>query len=103
MLDLLESEDYRHADNELGKLTRNQVLDEYYRYKLRSGMKLKTKMAVWLDHIEKRDNGKYQESLENFKSLLLESLSRSIIMIFHLRKIVNRDQVIVLLNLPLIT
>lgn len=70
LLDIVEHPEIIEAEPEEFKL--NAELDEYYRYRLRSGDKLKKRMGVWLDNWDKPQARNYASSIRNFKQAIRE-------------------------------
>jgi hypothetical protein len=58
---------------ENNKITQNKILDDYYRYKLRSGDYLRQIMGKFLDSIEKNDTKKTNERLIVFQDEIKNS------------------------------
>lgn len=71
---LITDIDYQNAEVENGKITLNDELDEYYRFKLRSGDKLKENMGKWLDKVDiGRFDQKYEEKILAFEEAIKDA------------------------------
>jgi hypothetical protein len=70
LLDLIENNDFRVAENENTRITINNELDEYYRYKLRGGDSLKQKMGQWLERLQAPDQDKRTQAFDDFRDAI---------------------------------
>ena len=67
LLEMLDISTFRELTENVQGFTLTNELDEYYRYKLWSGEKLKRKMGAWLSTIDNKKHKQYETSVENLK------------------------------------